>query len=447
MQQQELQHPPHIVIVGAGFGGLQAARAFQRLPVHVTVVDRRNYHLFQPLLYQVATAGLAPSDIASPIRHILRKQTNTDVFMGEATGTDLQNKQLQFVDATTQEIHSLSFDFLIIAKGASENYFGHDEWRSVAPGLKSVEEAINIRGRILLAFEAAELEADLEKRKALLTFVLVGGGPTGVELAGAIAELAQESLSHDFKHINPHEIHIILVEALPRILTAFPERIANKARAKLNQIGVEVRTNSPVEAIEQGSLVIGDQRLSANMIIWTAGIKASDPGHWLGAPTDRAGRVQVEADLSVPGHPDVFIIGDTAHFEQNGKLLPGLAPVAMQQGCYVASVIRRRIEGNQPSCPFHYKDKGNLATVGRSFGIVDIGPIHMTGLIAWLLWLIVHIFFLIGFRNRVATIFQWAWTYFTYERGARLITLDDLSERYKKQKQQPSLSPGGGRTY
>ncbi|MFL5587540.1 MAG: NAD(P)/FAD-dependent oxidoreductase [Ktedonobacteraceae bacterium] len=419
--------PPHVVILGGGFGGLQAARALGKAPVHVTIIDRRNYHLFQPLLYQVATATLSAADISSPIRHILSDQENTEILMAEVTGVDVQRQQVMTRDLLTQEEHFISYDYLIVSTGAHENYFGHDNWRQFAPGLKTIEDARAIRSKILLAFETAEMETDPERRKALLTFVLVGGGPTGVELAGAVAELAHMSLSSDFRHIHPASARIILVEALPRILGTFPPSLASKAEAALKRLGVEVRTNAPVEAIEDGALMIAGERLAAHTIIWTAGVKASGAGGWLGAETDRAGRVLVERDLTLPGHANVFVIGDTSHVLHQDPPFPGLAPVAMQQGRYVASVIRRRMAGKRAVRPFRYFNKGNLATVGRGFGIVDLGgPLRLTGFLAWLMWLVVHIYFLIGFRNRLVVMIQWAWAYLTQQRGARIITFENV---------------------
>jgi len=426
---------PHVVIVGAGFGGLKAARALAKQPVRVTVIDRRNHHLFQPLLYQVATAGLSGTDITSPIRHILSDQPNTEMLMAEVKSVDTQRQTVHISDMLTNKEHTISYDYLIIATGSQENYFGHDEWKTLAPSLKSIEDAIEIRRRILLAFESAELEPDPEKRPALLTFVLVGGGPTGVELAGAIAELARRSLAREFRNIHPEDARIILVEGEPQILATFPRKLAQKAEKELARLGVEVRTASRVESIEDGTVVIAGERLTARTILWTAGVRASDAGRWLGALTDRAGRVLLEPDLTVPGHRNIFVVGDTAGVSQRGKPLPGLAPVAIQQGRYAASAIARQVAGKQPPRPFHYLNKGNLATVGRSFGIVDIGPIRTAGFFAWILWLVVHIFFLVGFRNRVSVFLQWAWSYLTFQRGARLITFDYLLEEPEERRQ------------
>jgi NADH dehydrogenase len=410
---------PRVVIAGAGFGGLRTARALRNAPVHVTVIDRQNHHLFQPLLYWVATAGLSPADISSPIRYILRKQKNTEVLMAEVTGVDVQEQRV------LMDERSVSYDYLVLATGVHDNYFGHPEWEKLAPGLKTIEDARALRQKILLAFEAAEMETDPEKVKALLTFVLVGAGPTGVEMSGAIAELAHKALASDFRHIDTRMTRIILLEAAPRILAAFPNSLARKSQKKLTSMGVEVRTGTPVSAIDEHGVVVEGERIAASTTIWSAGVLASPAGKWLGAEVDRAGRVKVSSDLSVPGHPNVFVIGDTASVMQNGKPLPGVAPVALQAGRYVASVITQRVEGKELSKPFHYLDKGNLATVGRSYAVVDIGKIRLTGLIAWLMWLVVHIYFLVGFRNRLVAIIQWAWTYFTYARGARLITLGE----------------------
>jgi NADH dehydrogenase len=409
---------PHVVIIGAGFGGLRVARALGDAPVRVTVIDRNNYHLFQPLLYQVATAALSPADISAPIRHILRKQKNTTVLMAEVTGIDRQRRLVFTPDS------SIAYDYLVIATGASHSYFGHDEWAPYAPGLKSIVDATSLRRKVLLAFETAEMETDPEKVRSLLTFVLIGGGPTGVEMAGAIAELAHKALATDFRHIDPTSARIILVEAQPRILPVFPEALSEKARRALNRLGVEVRTNSPVEQVSEDGVVIAGKHLSTRNVIWTAGVAASPAGKWLNAEVDRAGRVKVQADLSLPDDPDVFVIGDTACVMQDGKPLPGVAPVAMQEANYVASLITEKVAGKTDSQPFHYRNKGNLATIGRAYGIVDFGWLRFGGFVGWVLWLVVHIFFLIGFRNRLMVLFQWAWAYLTFQRGARLITFD-----------------------
>jgi len=409
---------PRIVIVGAGFGGLKAARALKHANARITVIDRQNHHLFQPLLYWVATAGLSPADISSPIRSILRKQKNTEVLMGEVTGVDLTQQRVLMGE------QAVPYDYLVLATGAHDNYFGHPEWEHYAPGLKSIVDATSIRRKILLAFEAAEREPDPQKVKSLLTFVLVGAGPTGVEMSGAIAELAHKALAADFRHIDTRSARIILVEAAPRILTTFPESLARKTKRKLEHMGVEVIEGRPVEEVDERGVVVGGERIEAHTIIWSAGVSASPAGKWLGAEVDRAGRVKVESDLSLPGHPNVFVIGDTAAVTQGGKALPGVAPVAMQAGDYVASLIVQRMAGKEQHKPFRYFNKGNLATVGRSYALVDLGKVRMAGFLAWMTWLVVHIFYLIGFRNRVVALFQWAWTYLTYHRGARLITLE-----------------------
>jgi NADH dehydrogenase len=413
---------PHVVIVGAGFGGLQAARALRHVPVQVTVIDRSNHHLFQPLLYQVATADLSPADIAAPIRSMLKHQKNTSVILAEVTGADVQGQRVLMHERL------VPYDYLILATGARHSYFGHDAWEPFAPGLKSIDDAAVLRRKILLAFEAAEIEPDPEQRQALLTFVLVGGGPTGVEMAGAIAELAHKTLASDFRQIDPKATRIVLVEAVSRILLAFPESLAHKAERALTCLGVEVRTNSPVEAIDREGVVIAGNRLSARTVIWTAGVAASRAGQWLGAEVDRAGRVKVGSDLSLPGYPNVFVIGDTASLSQKGKPLPGVAPVAMQEGRYVAQVIAQRVAGKKGVPPFRYRSHGNLATVGRSFAVVESGPLHLTGFLAWVMWLVVHIFYLIGFRNRLLVMLQWGWEYLTRQRSARLITCGDAVE-------------------
>ena len=413
---------PRVVIVGAGFGGLQAAKALRDAPVHVTVIDRQNHHVFQPLLYWVATAGLSPADITSPIRGILRYQKNTEVLMAEVTGVDLEQQRVLLGD------RAVPYDYLVLATGAHDQYFGHSAWEHEAPGLKSIVDALSIRRKILLAFEAAELETDPQRIQALLTFVLVGAGPTGVEMAGAIAELAHKALAPDFRHIDTTATRILLIEAAPRILAAFPEPLARKTQKRLAHMGVEVRTNAPVSAIDDQGVVAGDERIAAHTIIWTAGVSASPAGTWLGAEVDRAGRVKVNEGLSIPGRPNVFVLGDTASITQDGKPLPGVAPVAMQAGRYVAALITHRVRGEAMNKPFHYRTKGNLATVGRSYAIVDLGKLRLTGFIAWVMWLVVHIYYLIGFRNRLITLFQWAWTYFTYARDARLITVENEHE-------------------
>jgi NADH:quinone reductase (non-electrogenic) len=411
---------PHVVIVGAGFGGLQAAKELGKHMVEVTVIDRNNFHLFQPMLYQVATAGLSPADIAIPIRSILAKQQHTSVLMATVTGIDTQEKQVLLGD--DQAIH---YDYLIIATGATSNYFGHPEWKQFACGMKSLKDAITVRRVVLSAFEAAEREPVEEKRRALLTFVLVGGGPTGVELAGAMAELAHHALRGNFRHLNPTMTRIVLVEGKSRVMPSFPASLTRKVQKKLQQLGVEIRTGMHVKQIYRGGVEIGDKHLDTENVIWTAGVKASPAGEWLHAAVDHDGCVKVQSDLTVPGSPTIFVIGDTALMLQKGKKLPGLAPVAMQQGKYVAAVIAERTAGKDHRKPFRYLDKGTLATVGRSFGVVDIGPIRFTGFFAWLTWLIVHLLLLIGFRSRVLVALQYAWSYLTFQQGARVILPTD----------------------
>ncbi|HEX6477949.1 MAG TPA: NAD(P)/FAD-dependent oxidoreductase, partial [Ktedonobacteraceae bacterium] len=406
---------PRVVIVGAGFGGLRAAKALAKAPVHVTVIDRDNYHLFQPMLYEVATAGLTPDDISSPIREILKHQLNTEVLMAEVTGIDVEGQRVLMGD------ESAPFDYLIVATGATNNYFGHDEWRQFASGLKTMQDAIQIRDIILAAFEDAEREADLEKRRKDLRFVLVGGGPTGVELAGAMADLVHKSMSGSFRHIRPSSARIILVEGESRIMPSFPASLTRKASAKLRQMGVEIRTGVHVKAIDEHGVMIGDEHLAVENVIWTAGVKASPAGQWLNAPVDHDGRVKVEHDLSVPGHPNIFVIGDTAVVTQNGKRLPGVAPVALQEASYVASVIADRVVSKAHPQPFHYHNRGTLAVIGRAYGVVNIGRIRFTGLLAWFVWLLVHIYFLIGFRNRLLVLIQYAWIYLTSQKGSRII--------------------------
>src|SRR3989442_10118612 len=410
---------PRVVIVGAGFGGINAARALREAPVQVTVIDRNNHHLFQPLLYQVATGVLSPAEISAPIRSVLNKQKNAEVLMDEVTGVDTQAQRVLLHD------QSVPYDYLILATGARDSYFGHNNWAQFAPGLKYIVQATTIRRKILLAFEMAEREPDPEKRKALLTFVLVGAGPTGVEMAGAIGGLAHKTLVSDFRHINPKEARIVLVEALPRILLPFDERLARKAHKALNRLGIEIRTNSPVEAIDSEGVVIAGERLAAKTVMWTAGVAASPAGAWLGVETDRAGRVKVDSDVTVPGHPNIFVLGDTASFTQDGKPLPGVAQVAMQQGSYVASVIADRIAGKAHTQPFRYVDKGSMATVGRFYGIVQTGNFRTAGVMGWFLWLVLHLMFLIGFRNRMVVGVQWLVVYTTFQSGARLITLEE----------------------
>jgi NADH:ubiquinone reductase (H+-translocating) len=406
-------HPvPRVVIVGAGFGGLSAATALRHEKVEVTVIDRRNYHLFQPLLYQVATAGLSPADIAQPIRSILRHQRNATVLLGRVTGVDTQARDVLIGN------RRVLYDYLIVATGARHNYFGHDEWEAVAPGLKNIEDATAVRRRILLAFEEAENAAHADERVPMLTFAIVGGGPTGVELAGAIAELAKTALVADFRKIRPHDARVLLIEAGPRLLPAFPERLSAVAKRALERLGVEVRLGAAVTACDEQGVMVGEERIQAGVVLWAAGVAASPAAKWLAAASDRAGRVKVNPDLSLPGHPEIFVIGDTA---LAADPLPGVAAVAKQAGTYVAGVIRARLRG-RPTRPFRYRNLGNLATIGRTAAVADFGWLRLTGWIAWLLWSVVHIYFLIGFRNRLVVALDWLWAYLTFQRGARLIT-------------------------
>lgn len=407
---------PHVVILGGGFAGLACARALRRAPVRVTLVDRSNHHLFQPLLYQVATASLSPADIAMPIRAVLRRQENAEVWMGEATSVDVENKVVHLTDG------ELSYDYLVVATGATHAYFGNDHWAEHAPGLKTIDDAVEIRRRFLLAFEAAEREADPEARRRLLTFVIVGAGPTGVELAGAMAEIARDVIPNDFRSVDTTTARIILLEGGPRVLAAYPESLSERAHAKLEALGVEVRTGALVTGIEEGAVMVGEERIEAGNVVWAAGVAASPLGSTIGATLDRAGRVRVEADLTVPGHPDVFVAGDLAAVErEDGRPVPGVAPAALQMGRHVARTIRRDLEG-KPRKPFRYLDKGNLATIGRNAAVAEIAKLRMSGLPAWLVWVFVHILYLIGFRNRLIVMVQWAWAYVTYQRGGRLIT-------------------------
>ena len=411
---------PQVVIVGGGFGGLYAAKRLRRAPVRVTVLDRRNHHLFQPLLYQVAMAGLSAGDIAYPIRSVLRRQENTDVLLAKVAAVDLAGKSL-----TTEDGEKIAYDYVILATGATHSYFGHPQWEPDAPGLKSLEDALEIRRRVLVAFELAERETNPDARAALMTFVVVGGGPTGVELAGALADIARTVLVRDFRTIDPREAKIVLVEAGPRVLPAFPEDLSAKAEAALRRLGVNVLSNHAVTNVDPYGVDAASQRIEARTVLWAAGVAASPLAKTLGVPLDRSGRVLVENDLSIPGHPEAFVIGDLASLKdpKTGKPVPGLAPAAMQGGRHAADTIVRAIAG-KPCQPFHYVDKGNLATIGKAAAVADFGFLRISGFVAWLLWIVVHIMFLIGFRNRAIVLFEWAWAYFTSQRGARLITGD-----------------------
>jgi len=407
---------PRIVILGAGFGGLFAARALARVAADVTLVDRHNYHLFQPLLYQVATAGLPPSDIAWPIRSILRRQRNASVLLAEVSGIDAR--------ARTVELHdrAISFDFLVVATGSTHSYFGHEEWRAIAPGLKSIDDATLIRRRILRAFEAAEIEDDPAARERLLRFVIVGGGPTGVELAGTIAELAHHTLAKDFRRIDPGAAKVTLIEAGPRLLAAFHEPQSAYAARALAKLGVEVRVGAAVTACDARGVALGAERIEAATVVWAAGVAASPVGRWLGVPTDRAGRVLVRPDLSIAGDPSIFVIGDAALVETGGRRVPGVAPAAKQQGRYVARVLAARIGGRAEPGPFVYRDAGNLATIGRQRAVIEFPLLTLRGWLAWWVWGIAHIYFLVGVPSPIVVSLRWLWEYLTYGRGARLIT-------------------------
>jgi NADH dehydrogenase len=413
-----VSQPRHrVVIIGAGFAGLAAAQALAKARADVTVIDRHNYHLFQPLLYQVATAGLSPADIATPIRAILRAQRNATVLLGRVSGID---KAMRVVE---MEDRRIAYDTLIVATGARHAYFGHDDWEGVAPGLKKIEDATTLRRKILLAFERAENAADAAERRRLLNFVVIGAGPTGVELAGAIAELAKVALAMDFRNIDPREARIVLIEAGPRVLASFPESLSVFAKAALERLGVEVRLGRAVTACDASGVVLGDDRIETRTIIWAAGVAASPAARWLAAEKDRAGRVVVGSDLSLPGHREVFVIGDTAAVVgADGKPLPGIAPVAKQQGAYVGKLIAARLAGRADPPLFRYRHYGNLATIGRKVAVADFGRIRLGGRLAWLLWGLVHVLFLIGFRNRIAVLLDWLWAYVTFQRGSRLIT-------------------------
>lgn len=405
-----------VIIVGGGFGGLNAAEALAHLPVQITLVDRKNHHTFQPLLYQVATAGLSPAEIAAPIREILARHENVEVLLGEVLAFNLEKRIVK--------LHGfeLSYDYLVVAAGASHAYFGHDEWEALAPGLKTIEDALEMRRRVLLAFELAERQAAVTGRHPPLSFVVVGGGPTGVELAGTLAEIARMSLVEDFRNIDPKRTRIVLLEAGPSLLSAYPDDLRQSAKRQLERLGVEVRLNAAVTDVRAGEISVGQEVMPATVVLWAAGVAASPLGLALGGPVDRAGRVLVEPDLSLPQHPEVFVIGDLASLMRaDGQQLPGVAPVAMQQGRFVAQQIAADLAGHGRT-PFHYLDKGSLATIGRAAAVAQFGKIHISGFLAWLSWLFIHIFFLIGFRNRLIVMIQWAWSYLTYDRSARLIT-------------------------
>ena len=411
---------PRVVIVGGGFAGLQAAHVLRRAPVDVTLLDRRNHHVFQPLLYQVATAGLSAPEIAAPLRRVLRRQANAVVLMAEVVSVDVARRMVVLADGETP------YDYLILATGATHSYFGHDEWARYAPGLKSIEDALEIRRRLFVAFERAERETDAAVRRVWLTFVVVGAGPTGVELAGTVAEIARHTLSNEFRRIDPSRARVVLLEGTDRVLPPYPPDLSEKARRQLEDLGVEVRSGALVTDVDGHGVCIGPERIESRTVLWAAGVAASPVGRSLGAPVDRAGRVKVESDLSLPGHREVFVAGDLAAFEQNGRPVPGVAPAAMQMGRHAARNVLRSVAG-QPLAPFRYVDKGSLATIGRRAAVANFGRFKLWGLPAWLAWLGIHIFFLIGFRNRLVVLLDWAWAYFSYQRTARLILFESAT--------------------
>src|SRR5438046_5347351 len=414
---------PRVGIVGSGFGGLEAAKKLACKNVDLTVIDRTNYHLFQPLLYQVATAALSPADIAAPVRAILSRCRNTEVILAEVQSVNVDAKKVKTVDM------EIDYDYLILATGARHSYFGHDAWEKLAPGLKSLDDAIELRRRILMAFEYAEKITDEEARRAAMNFVVIGGGPTGVEMAGAIAEISRHTLAKDFRHIDPSRARVILIEGDSRLLSAFPEDLSQSAKKQLTDIGVDVRTGVRATNLTEAGVQLGDEFIPCRVKIWAAGNNASFVGKTLGEPIDRVGRIVVNDDLTIPGHPEVQVIGDLANFShQTGEPLPGVSPVAIQQGRHHARNILAIIKGRKPR-RFHSWDKGNIATIGRNTAVADLKFMHLRGLPAWMAWLFVHIFFLIGFRNRLLVLFQWAWAYFTFDKGARLITRNFQSEQ------------------
>jgi NADH dehydrogenase len=421
--EKPLTKKPHVIIIGAGFGGLEAAKKLACEDVRVTVIDRTNYHLFQPLLYQVATAALSPADIAAPVRAILSKCKNVEVILAEVQSVDVEAKKVKTLDL------EIDYDYLILATGARHSYFGHNEWEKLAPGLKSLEDAIELRRRILMAFEYAEEITDEAARRAAMNFVIIGGGPTGVEMAGAIAEISRHTLARDFRHIDPSQARVILIEGEPRLLAAYPPDLSESARKQLVALGVEVRTSTRATSLTEAGVQIGDEFIPCRVKIWAAGNNASFVGKTLGATADRVGRVIVNDDLTIPGHPEVQVIGDLANFpHQTGQPLPGISPVAMQQGRHAARNVLAMAQGRKPR-RFRYWDKGTMATIGRNKAVADLKFVHLSGLPAWLAWLFIHIIFLVGFRNRLLVLFQWAWAYLTFDKGARLITRNFQSEQ------------------
>ena len=411
-----MQAAHHFVIVGGGFAGLWATRALASAPVRITLIDRHNHHLFQPLLYQVATAGLSAPDIAAPLRHILRKQANVEVRLAEVAAIAPQEKHVVLADGTT-----IAYDALLLATGATHAYFGHDEWARHAPGLKTLDDALQLRRHLLLAFERAEAETDPGKRAAWLSFAIVGGGPTGVELAGTLAEIARHTLKNEVRRIDPSQARVRLVEAGPRVLASFPDTLSEKARRQLERLGVEVVTGTPVSDITDEGYRLGETFIPAKTVVWAAGVAASPLARTLGVSLDRAGRVPVQPDLSVAGHPDIFVAGDIAAVISDGRPVPGVAPAAKQMGRHVAQVLRARLDGRASPGDFRYQDYGNLATIGRMAAVVDFGRLKFSGLLAWWFWLTAHVFFLIGFRNRLVVLLNWCWAYWSYQRGARII--------------------------
>ena len=418
---------PTVIIVGSGFGGLAAAKALRRAPVQVTLIDRTNHHLFQPLLYQVATAALTPSQIAAPIRGILRDQGNARVILGEVTGVDKERKCVFATNADHSNV-PLHYDYLILATGATHSYFGHNEFEQFAPGMKSLADAVSTRNKVLQAFELAEAEEDPSRHRDLLTFVLVGAGPTGVELAGALGVLVRTTLKRDFRRIDPASARIVLVDMAPRVLGAFSEPLSQAAKRRLDNLGVEVRLGHSVDQIDDDGVVVAGERITSKTVIWTAGVAPSPAGKWLQVETDRAGRVRIQSDLTVPGHPEIFVIGDTASFEEKGKPLPGVAQVAMQQGRHAAKVIHRRLTGGTPPGPFSYFDKGNMAVVGKGFAVLQSGKVQVSGFGAWMTWAFVHLQFLATSSLRLTVFLQWVWSYVTGQRGSRLIVNHHASE-------------------
>jgi NADH dehydrogenase len=416
-----------IIIVGAGFGGLAAAKALRNTPAEILLIDRTNHHLFQPLLYQVATSVLTPAQIATPIRGILREQKNVVTILGEVTGVDKDQKCVFVSDADRENVR-ITYDYLILATGVTHSYFGHNEFERFAPGLKTVADAVAVRNKILQAFELAEAEEDPGSHHELLTFILVGAGPTGVEMAGALAVLVRTTLKSEFRHIDPASARIVLVDMAPRVLTTFPEDLSKAAKERLEKLGVEVRLGHSVDQIDANGILVAGERIASKTVIWTAGVAPSPAGKWLKVETDRAGRVRVQNDLSVPGHPEIFVIGDTASLDQNGKPLPGVAQVAIQQGRYAGKLIRGRVAGNRVPAPFSYFDKGNMAVVGKGFAVLQSGKVHVSGFGAWLTWAAVHLQFLATSSLRLAVFLQWVWTYVTGQRGSRLIVNHHGSE-------------------